>query len=346
MIFKIKDRIVSSNQPPYCIAEVGINHNGELNRALKMIKVAKDCGVDAVKFQTFRANEFCGESQQFSYKSQGKMVTESMLKMFQRYEFTKEEWFEIKKECDQQAITFMSTPQNVTDLNLLLEIGIPAIKVGSDDLTNTPLIRRYAEENLPLIMSSGMSDLAEVYNAINIAGGFDGKPVALLLCTSQYPTPAKEVHLLRLHALKNALPGIVIGFSDHTRGALASSIAVAFGATILEKHFTLDHDLPGPDHWFSEDSKGLKEWVDSIHTAHIMKGSSLVRPSALEVQNKTEYQRHLVAATDINKGDIFTENNITFRRVEGGLGFQPNFIDYLLNKKAPRVYKKGEPLEL
>ena len=346
MTFRIGNRKIGIDEPPYCVAEVGINHNGELDRAFKMIKVAKDSGADAVKFQTFRAAEFCGKSQQFTYKSQGKTVTESMLEMFQRYEFTREQWFELKKECDKQSITFMSTPQNKTDLDLLLELGIPAIKVGSDDLTNTPLICRYAEEKLPLILSSGMSDLSEVYNSINIAGGFDGHPVALLLCTSQYPTPPEEVHLAKLHTLKNALPGITIGFSDHTKGALASSLAVAFGATILEKHFTLDNNLAGPDHWFSEDLDGLKDWINSIHTAYTMKGNPLVRPTQLEAKNKGEYQRHLVAATDINRGDIFTENNITLRRVEGGLGFLPSYIDHLLTKPAPKNYKEGEPIEL
>ena len=346
MTFKIGNRIIDSNETPYCIEEVGINHNVEIDRAFKMIKVAKDSGADAVKFQTFRAAEFCGESQQFSYQSQGKAVTESMLEMFHRYEFTREQWFEIKKECDKQSITFMSTPQNQTDLDLLLEIGIPAIKVGSDDLTNTPLIRSYAEVKLPLILSSGMSDLAEVYNSINIAGGFDGHPIALLLCTSQYPTPAEEVNLTKLQTLKNALPGITIGFSDHTKGQLASSLAVVLGATILEKHFTLDHDLPGPDHWFSENPDGLKEWVNSIQTAYIMKGNPVVRPTSLEVGNKKEFQRVVVASIDIKKGEIFSTDNISMQRVVGGKGLSPVFFDMLIGAKSHKKYNKGEAIVL
>jgi sialic acid synthase SpsE len=346
MTFNIGNRKIESKEFPYCIAEVGINHNGDIQRAFKMIKVAKDSGADAVKFQTFCASEFCSKDQQFTYKSQGKLVTESMLEMFQRYEFTREQWFEIKNECDKQSITFMSTPQNRTDLDLLLEVGIPAIKVGSDDLTNIPLIRSYAKENIPLILSSGMSDLAEIYNSINVAGGFDGHPVALLLCTSQYPTPPTEVNLAKISTLKAALPGITIGFSDHTKGSLASSLAVVLGSTIIEKHFTLDHDLPGPDHWFSEDPIGLKEWVDSIRIAHTMKGSSVVRPTQIEVKNKNEYQRHLVASCDINMGDIFTEENIILKRVKDGKGFPPSYLDYLVKRPAPKNYKQGEPIEL
>jgi N,N'-diacetyllegionaminate synthase len=346
MSFNIGARKIGPDEAPYCIAEVGINHNGILDRAFQMIEIAKESGADAVKFQTFRAIEFCGDVQTFTYMSQGKTVTESMLEMFRRYEFKKEQWFEIKKECDRQDITFMSTPQNRTDLDLLLEIGIPAIKVGSDDLTNIPLIRSYAKEKLPLILSSGMSDLSEVYNSINIAGGFDGHPVALLLCTSQYPTPPEEVHLAKLHTLKNALPGITIGFSDHTKGALASSLAVALGATILEKHFTLDHNLPGPDHWFSEDPEGLIDWINSIQTAYTMKGSPVVRPTAVEARNKNEYQRHLVAACDIETGEIFSEKNLTLRRVEGGRGFPPSYIDHLIARQSPKNYRKGDPIEL
>jgi N,N'-diacetyllegionaminate synthase len=345
MEFIIGNKKIGPQEQPYCIAEVGINHNGNLDYAFQMIKVAKESGADAVKFQTFKASEFCGSQQKFSYKSQGKLVTESMLEMFKRYEFTKNQWFEIKKECDRQLITFISSPQNRSDLDILLEVGVPAIKVGSDDLTNIPLIRSYAKEKLPLILSSGMSDLAEVYNSVNAAGGFDENPIAVLLCTSQYPTPPEEVHLARLKTLKNALPGIVIGFSDHTKGSLASSLAVALGASILEKHFTLNHDLPGPDHWFSENPDGLKEWVVSIKTAYKMKGEPLMRPTLLEVKNKNEYQRHLVAACDINSGDIFTEKNITLRRVKGGLGFPPSYIDYLLTKPAPKNFKQGEPLD-
>jgi N,N'-diacetyllegionaminate synthase len=345
MSFKVGGREVNSNKSPYCIAEVGINHNGDLDKAFEMIRVAKNSGADAVKFQTFSAIEFCGKEQNFTYKSQGKIVTESMLSMFQRYEFTREQWFEIKEECDKQSITFLSTPQNRSDLDLLLEIGIPAIKIGSDDLTNIPLIRSYAQEKLPLILSSGMSDLAEVYNAVNTAGGFDGNDVAILLCTSQYPTPPEEVNLARMDTLKGSLPGVTIGFSDHTKGTLASSLAVVMGAAILEKHFTLDNNLPGPDHWFSEDPVGLNNWVHSIKLSHTMVGNSLVRPTSLEEKNKNEYQRRLVAACNINIGDIFSESNITMQRVEGGRGFPPSYIDYILSKPAYKTYRKGEPIE-
>ena len=245
-----------------------------------------------------------------------------------------------------QSITFLSTPQNVSDLNLLLKVGMPAVKIGSDDLTNIPLISSYAKKNLPIILSSGMSDLAEVYNAINAAGGFDNNSVAVLLCTSQYPTPAEEVNLARLSTLKNAFTGITIGFSDHTQGSLASSLSVALGAEILEKHFTLDNNLPGPDHWFSENPEGLKNWVDSIRLSHTMKGCSLIRPTPLELKNKSEFQRVIVASSNINKREVLSLKNISMQRVKGGNGIKPIFLDYLIGTKAHKSHKKGEAIEL
>jgi len=346
MSFKIGDRRIGVGEPPFCIAEVGINHNGDLGLAFEMIKVAKESGADAVKFQTFSAKEFCSSRQTFTYKSQGKTITEPMLDMFRRHEFTKEQWFSIKSECDRQSIMFMSTPQNRADLDLLLELGIPAIKVGSDDLTNTPLIGSYAKEGLPLILSSGMSDLAEVFDSVDVAGGFDGHPVALLLCTSQYPTPPNEVNLSRLGVLKSALPSVIIGFSDHTQGSLASSLAVALGATILEKHFTMNHNLAGPDHWFSENPDGLSEWIHCIRTAYSMQGNPLVRPTLIESRNKREYQRKLVAVRPIALGEIMTEENVALHRVPGGEGLPPKFLDYLLGRAATCAYEVGNPIKL
>jgi len=342
----IGDHAIGVDHEPFVVAEVGINHNGELERALEMIHVAKSAGCDAVKFQTFKAKEFVNDpSQMFTYRSQGKEVSESMLTMFERYELPESAWVAIKAECEKVGITFFSTPQNRSDLDMLLEVGVPAIKVGSDDFTNLPLLKSYAQTNLPLILSTGMSDLAEAYQALEAVGAFDGYPVILLVCTSQYPTPPDDTHLARITTLRGAFPMVPIGFSDHTRGPLASSLAVALGAVFLEKHFTLGHDLPGPDHWFSEDPVGLTEWVESIRTAHSMLGSPLVRPTIIERNNKREYQRRLVAARDIAAGKLMVEQDITLRRVAGGKGFPPVFIDYLLGQPAPRAYGVGEPIE-
>jgi N,N'-diacetyllegionaminate synthase len=343
--FAIAGRDISDEHPAFIIAEVGINHNGSVDTALEMIGVAKRAGSDAVKFQTFKASEFVGDqTQQFSYQSQGKQVTESMLAMFERFELPDAAWPRIKAECDRQRIVFMSTPQNRSDLDLLLAVGLPAVKIGSDDFNNLPLIRSYAKTGLPLILSCGMADLSEVHQALDAAGAFEGYPLALLLCTSQYPTPPADVNLRKLKTLRSAFPGLVTGFSDHTQGPLAASLAVAMGAVIFEKHFTLDHDQPGPDHWFSEDPKGLEEWINGIRESRLMLGSEVVKPTNSEVAMRTLARRSLVALRAISKGGQFTIENVGLRRP--GNGLQPGFLDQVLGNYAAKDIAAGTLLSL
>jgi N,N'-diacetyllegionaminate synthase len=341
---EINNRKIGPDYPPYCIAEVGINHNGEIDIAKKMINVAKQAGADAVKFQTFKAKEFCVPGQMFTYKSQGKKVTEPMLDMFKRFELSLDDWLEIKNYCNKKDITFLSTPQNVTDLKILKKIGIPAIKVGSDDFTNLPLISDYKALNLPLILSCGMSDLSEVHQALEVAGWFDGYPVALLLCTSQYPTPHKDVNISKLTTLTNAFPGLLVGFSDHTEGPLAASLAVSRGARIFEKHFTLDKNLPGPDHWFSENPEGLNNWINNINISNMMLGDPRVIPTKAELEMRLIARRSLVALKNISKGDKFLPENIGAKRPGGGLA--PIFINEILGLTASRDIKEGDKLSI
>jgi N-acetylneuraminate synthase/N,N'-diacetyllegionaminate synthase len=344
--FQINGQSVGPNDPPYCIAEVGINHNGDLETAFRMIEVAKIAGADAVKFQTFCADEFCGDAtQKFSYQSQGKTITESMLTMFKRYEFPKENWLKIKEHCDRFEITFFSTPQNYSDLELLLEVGVSAVKIGSDDFTNLPLLQSYAKTELPLILSCGMSDLSEVHQALKSVGWMEGYPICLLLCTSQYPTPNKDVNIRKLTTLQQAFPGLLVGFSDHTIGSCAAIMAETLGARIFEKHFTLDKNMPGPDHWFSEEPTGLRNWIDAIRQTYEMLGSPIVQPTKTELINKKEFQRVLVAAQDIKSGDLFAPSNLTMRRVAGGSGFSPKMYWDLLGKASWRDFPKFSAIE-
>ncbi|MEP7242286.1 MAG: N-acetylneuraminate synthase family protein [Gammaproteobacteria bacterium] len=339
----IGGRPVGPGHPAFVMAEVGLNHNGDLDRAFEMIHVASRAGCDAVKFQTFRAAEFVNDpAQMFTYRSQGREVTESMLAMFQRYELPDSAWPAIKAECAKAGVLFLSTPQNRSDLDVLLKVGVPAVKIGSDDFTNLPLIRSYAETGLPLILSCGMSDLAEVYQALSVAGALDGYPAALLLCTSQYPTAPEDVNLRKLTTLQAAFPGLITGFSDHTQGSLASSLAVAMGAVIFEKHFTLDHDLPGPDHWFSETPDTLAQWVAGIRKASTMLGSALVRPTRSEGDMRKIARRSLVALMVIGKGESLTLQNVGARRP--GNGFPPGLLDQLLGTVASREIPAGTVL--
>jgi len=336
---------IGPGEPPFIIAEVGINHNGRLDLACEMIQTAKRAGASAVKFQTFKAEEFCGdETATYTYLSQGRTVTEPMREMFKRVELRREAWFKIKEECDRNDIIFMSTPQNVSDMRLLLEIGVPMLKIGSDDFTNIPLVKTYAQTGLPLVLSCGMSDLAEVHQTLEAAGAFEGHPTVLCLCTSQYPTPPADVNLRKLETLKHAFPMVHLGFSDHSQGPLASSLATAFGACVFEKHFTLSRDLPGPDHWFSENPETLKAWVDAIKTSTLLLGSALVRPTTEEREMKKIARRSIAALTDIACGTALTHENTGLRRP--GTGLPPVLLEQLIGMRSTRDIKQGEHMQL
>lgn len=342
-MIKIAGREVGDGAAPFIIAEVGINHNGELDKALAMIAVAKAAGCDAVKFQTFKAAEFCGDPKQmFTYKSQGREVTESMLAMFTRYEFPPASWKTIKARCEETGILFLSTPQNRSDLDLLLTLGIPAVKIGSDDFTNLPLIEDYSKEGLPLILSCGMADLSEVERAL-AAAGHPKRPVALLVCTSEYPTPPDSANLRRLTTLRAKFPALVLGYSDHTQGPTAAAAAAALGASLFEKHFTLDRDLPGPDHWFSENPESFAVWADTIRRAHAMLGTGRVEPTPAEANMRTLARRSLVVLADVAAGESLNAANVGARRP--GNGLPPERLAKILGRKAARGLTKGDLLK-
>jgi len=341
----IGTKTISENHIPFVIAEAGINHNGDLATALKMVDAAVLSQVDAIKFQTFKAEQFCGDPEQmFTYTSQGKEITEPMLNMFKRMEFTKKEWFEIKAYCVDKNIMFLSTPQNPSDLELLLEIGIDAIKVGSDDFNNIPLLKAYREANLPMIVSCGMADLSDIHTSLDSLGALDNYPIILCLCTSQYPTPPADINLEKLRTLKAAFPMLVLGFSDHSQGYLASSLAVAYGACLFEKHFTLSHDLPGPDHWFSENPETLTQWKNAIHQAYIMKGSGILRATQQEQKMKVLARRSIIALSDITPGEELTSSNIGLRRP--GDGLPPILLEKVLGLSSNKSIKKGSKVNL
>lgn len=343
MEIRIGQKVISKNGAPFIIAEAGVNHNGSIDIAKKMISTAKSCGADAIKFQTFKANELIVDKAiTYTYKSQGKEVTESMHEMFLRYEFTREEWIEIKSECKKNDIIFFSTPQNKSDLDLLLDIGIELIKIGSDDFTNTHLLKEYRDTGLPIIASFGMSDLNEVEKSLGILGYENSYPVILLLCTSEYPTPPEHANLLKLKTILNKFPNLIIGFSDHTLGAVAAATATGLGAVVFEKHFTLDNNLPGPDHWFSENPESLKVWIDTIKEAYKTLGSGIVAPTEKELEMRKLARRSIVAIEDIDKDEIFTNQNIGMRRP--GTGLPSEYLDLFLGNKSKRKIKANSIL--
>lgn len=316
----IDEKKIGEDYPPFIIAEAGINHNGDINLAKKMILEAKKAGVDAIKFQTFYAKDFIQDrTVTYTYKSNGVEVTEPIIDMFERCEFTADQWKELKEFCDEEKILFLSTPGNVSDLELLMSIDVKAVKVGSDDFVNIPLIRRYAKEQVPLLLSCGMATEDEIDLTLKTAGLYENKELCLFLCTSEYPTPPEDVNIRKLLTLHEKYPELILGLSDHTTGSVAAVMAVAYGAKIFEKHFTLDHKFPGPDHWFSEEVDGLKKWVSDIRTADRMLGIKSLQPTKKEKRIRNEYRRSITTLCDIKKGDIFTENNLCMRRPGNGM---------------------------
>lgn len=339
---KINDnRYIGNNKPCFMVAEVGVNHNGDVNIAKKMIDVATECGIDAVKFQAFKADEFISDKKQtYTYRSQGKEITESMYEMFKRYEFSEKEWIEIFNYCKSKNIVCFSTPQNPSDLDFLLKItDLPLIKVGSDDLTNLELLKYYASKNKPMIISAGMAFISEIEDAVNVIREIGNNDLVVLHCVSSYPTEAEEVNLRKMLTIKQAFD-VLVGFSDHTVGIVAAPAAVALGAKVIEKHFTLDKNLPGPDHWFSADPKELTQLVQAIRYVEKALGSYVVKPTSKEIEMRKIGRRSIVAAKDIKKGELITKEVLSVKKP--GTGLPPKFIKYILKKKAKVNIKKDE----
>ncbi len=341
---KIQDKFIGKNYPPFIVAEAGINHNGEIEKALEMISVAKKSGVNAIKFQTFKAEEFISNPNlTYSYFSQGKEIIESQIDLFKRCEFTKNQWIEIKKKCDDEKIIFFSTPENISDLNLLMDLGIPIIKVASDGITNLETLKEFSLTKIPIILSSGMSTLDEVNDALDAIGTHSGYPTILLVTTSEYPTPINDVNLRRFETFRTLFPSLQLGLSDHTRGHLASSLSCALGAVFFEKHFTLSNELPGPDHWFSENPDSLTKWVRSIHDSFTMLGSSEIKPVNNENDMRLVSRKSICAIKTINEGDKLDETNIGIRRP--GDGLPPKLIKKLYGAKAKKMIMKGSVIK-
>ncbi len=336
--FTIEGRKVGEGCSPFVITEAGINHNGDFEKAKQMVDIAAEAGADAVKFQTFRTEEFLTDrSVPYTYKSQGKSVTESMFDMFKRTELTQNEWTSLKEHCDKRNIVFLSTPVSEEDLVFLISLGVGAVKVGSDDFTNLPLIHAYAKHGLPLLISSGMGDGFEMERVVKTVAPLN-RDLCLLLCTSQYPTPPSDVNIAKLLAMRSKFPDVVLGFSDHTQGCTAAVLAVGYGAKVFEKHFTLDKSLPGPDHWFSSDPDELREWVSAIREADKMLGRSELVPTDKERKMRGVMRRSIVALEDIEPGEAFSEKNIGLRRP--GTGMAPDLFPRILGRCAKRSISK------
>lgn len=344
-VIDIGGRLIGEGHPVFVIAEAGANHNGDLKLAKRMCDAARELGCDCIKFQTFTAEEFCADPQQlFTYKSQGREVQEPMIDLFRRLEFRREQWAELMAYCDKIGILFLTTVQDPPDLRLMLELGLKGIKIGSDDFDHLANLRLFAETGLPLIVSKGMASLGEVDKIVRFlrpraTGGF-----AMLHCVSLYPTDPKLLNIGQIQTLRHLYPDIVWGFSDHSQGPLASALAVMLGAKIIEKHFTLDQNLPGPDHCFSINPEQMGQMMRDIRFAEMALGSGEVSPAADEEAYKKVARRRLVASRDLPAGATLDEDNVSFKRSSEG-AFVGHW-DLVAGQKLKRAVARNRGIEI
>ena len=323
----------------FIVAEIGINHNGDMNLAKKMILAAKESGADAVKFQNYKTEDFILEKTvDYTYFSKGKEVTEKQFNMFKRYELSFNQLKELKNYCDDIDIIFFSTPTGKQGVDELIQLGVSVIKNGSDFLQNLPFIEELAKTGIPIVISTGMATLAQIDEAVRAFESAGGKDLTILQCVSLYPTPLEEVNLLKIPALKKAF-GYPVGFSDHTEGSVAAIGAVTLGATFIEKHFTLSHDLEGPDHQFSSTPEEFKSYVDSIRKIEIALGKEKLTPTIRDQANSLHFQLSCVAKEGLNEDHILTDNDIAFSRP--GDGLPPKMKPFLIGKKLSNAKQAG-----
>lgn len=328
----------------FIIAEAGVNHNGDIKLANKLIDAAKSAGADAVKFQTFKAESVVSKlAQKAEYQKQTTGVDESQLEMVKRLELSFCDFMKLKKYCEEKEILFLSTPFDLDSIDFLESLEMPIYKVPSGEITNLPYLIKIARIGKSVIMSTGMSDLDEVGLALEVLRDNGAGSITLLHCNTQYPTPFEDANIKAMLTLKERF-GVAVGYSDHTLGIEAPIAAVALGATVIEKHFTLDKNMEGPDHKASLDPQELKAMVTSIRNIELALGDGIKRPSKSETPNKEVARKSIVARRNIVKGEIFTEDNLTVKRP--GNGISPMKWFEVLGKKATRDFCEDELIEL
>jgi N-acetylneuraminate synthase/N,N'-diacetyllegionaminate synthase len=317
----------------FIIAEAGVNHNGELEIAKKLVDAAVVAGADAVKFQTFVPEEVVtGSAEKAPYqKANVPRGQETQLDMIRRYALSKEDFCTLKAYCDRAGIMFLSTPFDYYSVDLLDELGVPLFKISSGELVNDRFLRYVAARGKPLIISTGMATLGEVEEALGVVQDAGAREITLLHCTSAYPTPYEEVNLRAMVTLRQAF-GLPVGYSDHTAGTEVAVAAVALGACVIEKHFTLDRHMEGPDHKASLEPDELAVMARAIRNVEKAMGDGRKRPSPGELDVIPMTRRSLVAARDIAEGEMITEEKLTIKRP--GTGIPPKMWCLVVGRRA------------
>ena len=328
------------------IAEAGVNHNGEIELAKKLIEGAALAGADLVKFQTFSAEKIVTRNApKAGYQLDFSNTSESQFEMLQKLELGKGVLEKLIQHAEKCGIKLFSTGFDAESVDMLVELGQEILKIPSGEITNLPLLQHIGKKNMRVILSTGMSDLNDVGNAIKILenAGTAREKITILHCTSSYPAPIEDINLMAMHSMRDAFK-VTTGYSDHSAGIEVAIAAVALGAKVIEKHFTLDKSLPGPDHKASLDLAELKELVVAIRNIEKALGDGAKRLMPSEYKNLTIVRQVIVAKKELKKGEVFTELNVTTKRA--GIGISPMLWNQIIGTNAKRDYTKDEAIDL
>ncbi len=330
----------------FIIAEAGVNHNGDMALAKQLIDIAADAKADAVKFQTFIAEKLVSKfAEKAAYQKASTDAAENQLNMIRKLELKFDQFEELRNYADSKNIMFLSTPFDFPSIDFLKSLGMTHGKIPSGELTNMPYLIKMAKSFEQLIVSTGMSEMAEIHAALKVLldHGAKKENIVVLHCNTEYPTPFEDANLRAMQSIEKEF-SIRVGYSDHTPGIEAPVAAVALGATVIEKHYTIDKTMEGPDHAASLDPQELKAMVSAIRNTEKALGSGEKTPSKSETKNKAIARKSIVAAKDIKAGEILTEDNITVKRP--GNGISPMLWYDVLGKKAARDFQTDELIEL
>jgi N-acetylneuraminate synthase/N,N'-diacetyllegionaminate synthase len=342
---KIGDRIIGKDTPVFIIAEAGVNHNGDFKIAKQLIDVAATAGADAVKFQTFTPELLVTETApQAEYQKKNTGKVESQFDMLKRLELPRASYPELQTYAHSKGILFLSTPFSEDDADFLETINILAYKIPSGEITNIPYLKHIAIKGKPMIVSTGMADLREVKDAVDAIKNAGNDEIAILHSTSNYPPSPESLNLKAIETLAKEFPACPIGYSDNgTPGFIADVVAVGLGERIVEKHFTLDKNMAGPDHKASLDPAELKTMVSAIRATEKMLGDGVKRPAPEELPIAAVARKSIVLARDVPVGKIITREDLTTRRP--GTGVSPSLLESIIGKKAARELTKGTVLQ-
>lgn len=329
----------------YIIAEAGVNHNGHLDLAIQLCDAAKAASANAVKFQTFKTEKVLTRSVSLAeYQEKNIGTGKTQFEMVKALELAYNDFRLLKKHCHKIGIDFLSTPDEEDSLEFLVEeLEMEVIKIGSGEVTNIPFLRAIGRKQKPVILSTGMATLGEVDRAIDELLGAGASELTVLHCTTNYPCPMGEVNLRAMHALSEAF-GLPYGYSDHTKGIEISLAAVALGASVIEKHFTLDRSMIGPDHAASLEPSELKDMVSSIRNIEMALGDGRKRPNKSELAIRNVVRRSIVASRSIAAGEHYSPENVTVKRA-GGNGIPAELWDQAIGYRAPRAYEVDETVD-